>query len=68
MQGGDAIEIATKRASEALLKAGYSDIDYVSVADAENLELAHKGKVSKPMRLLIAAHCDGVRLIDNCAV
>jgi pantoate--beta-alanine ligase len=51
-----------------LLDAGFSDIDYVSLADATTLAIKTDGQVTAPMRLLIAAHCRGVRLIDNCAV
>ena len=68
IKGGHDIAVATDKAKDALLDAGYSGIDYVTVACANSLELAHSGQVSKPMRLLIAAHCEGVRLIDNCAV
>lgn len=65
--GGD-ISTATETAKTALFDAGFTSIDYVSVACAESLEIALSGRVKKPMRLLIAAHCEGVRLIDNCAV
>ncbi len=68
LQNGANIETATKTAGEALLAAGYSSLDYISVACAESLEISETGPIKKPMRLLIAAHCDGVRLIDNCAV
>jgi len=68
LRGGEEISIATKRATDSLLKAGYSAVDYVSVACADSLEIAKSGIVDKPMRLLIAAHCNGVRLIDNCQV
>lgn len=68
LQKGSNIENATKTAKGGLLNAGYSSIDYISVACADSLEISETGKVTKPMRLLIAAHCDGVRLIDNCEV
>lgn len=68
LQQGAAIESATNDAKARLMSAGYSSIDYISVACASSLEISETGKVNKPMRLLIAAHCDGVRLIDNCAV
>lgn len=68
LRGGGDIGKATETAKAALLTAGYSSIDYVSVACAESLEIATSGQVDKSMRLLIAAHCEGVRLIDNCAV
>ena len=62
------IETATQTAKEKTLAVGFSSIDYISVACAESLEISTTGKINKPMRLLIAAHCAGVRLIDNCAV
>jgi len=68
MRGGGEIAVATDQAKQAILAAGYSSIDYVSVACAESLELKPKGQIDKAMRLLIAAHCDSVRLIDNCEV
>ncbi len=68
LQNGADIATATQAATEALLGAGYSSVDYISVACADSLEIKEIGKVDKPMRLLIAAHCEGVRLIDNCAV
>ncbi len=68
LSGGVPIETATQQAREALLSAGYSSIDYVSVANADSLELMKKGPIDGKVRLLIAAHCDNVRLIDNCAI
>ncbi len=66
-QGGE-IAVTISQAREALLKAGFSAIDYISVANANNLELQTHGQVKFPARLLIAAHCHNVRLIDNCAI
>lgn len=68
LREGTDIAAATDKAKAQILAAGYSSIDYVSVACADSLELAKSGKVTQPKRLLIAAHCEGVRLIDNCAV
>lgn len=68
LKSGSDIADATKAANSALLDVGYSGVDYISVACAESLEIKEKGMIDKPMRLLIAAHCDSVRLIDNCAV
>jgi len=66
--GGENIEIATKRAKAQILDAGFERVDYVAVADTNSLALL-KGKLArKPARLLVAAHCKGVRLIDNCAI
>lgn len=51
-----------------LLDTGFSDVDYVSLADPDSLSLQTDGVLTLPKRLLVAAHCRGVRLIDNCAV
>ena len=59
---------AAEQAAQDLLDAGYSSVDYVSIADPDTLELVTSGQHTKPLRLLVAAHCKGVRLIDNCAV
>lgn len=66
--GGADIQKATLRAKNALLAAGFSSVDYVSVANADTLLVQTDGHVGTPSRLLIAAHCEGVRLIDNCAI
>lgn len=68
LQGGAEIAAELDRASRGLMQAGFSAIDYISLADAAALTLKTHGQVTEPMRLLIAAHCRGVRLIDNCAV
>jgi len=59
---------ATAQCRAALLAAGFSHIDYISVADTDTLETITSGPASIPARLLIAAHCEGVRLIDNCPI
>ena len=68
MRDGEDIKDATAHAQTALIHAGFSSIDYISVACPDSLEIKTSGIVSKPMRLLVAAHCEGVRLIDNCEV
>lgn len=68
MRDGTDIGDATTKAKADLLAAGYASVDYMSVACPESLEIKTSGRVSKPMRLLVAAHCEGVRLIDNCEV
>ena len=59
---------ATEHAKTELLEAGYSSVDYISVADPDTLQLVTHGQADKPLRLLIAAHCNSVRLIDNYAI
>ncbi|MGJ8559003.1 MAG: pantoate--beta-alanine ligase [Litorimonas sp.] len=68
LQGGANISDTLLNAHKNLLDAGFSNIDYVSLADATTLNLKTDGQVTAPMRLLMATHCRGVRLIDNCAV
>lgn len=65
---GHPIEDAVKTCEDSLKTVGFERIDYVSVAHAETLSVMTSGKVDGPARLLIAAYCKGVRLIDNCAV
>lgn len=62
------IKPATETAINALLTAGFTSVDYVSVADAQTLEILPHTLGNTPARLLIAASCDGVRLIDNCEI
>lgn len=63
--GGEAgAAIAEARASIAA--AGYSEVEYLELRDAETLEPVED--VKRPARLLVAAWIDGVRLIDNVAV
>lgn len=68
LQNGTNISDTLSTARQNLFDVGFSDIDYVSLADAANLALQKEGQVTTPMRLLMATHCRGVRLIDNCAV
>jgi len=68
LANGADIAIETEKCRAGLLTAGFSAVDYVNVADADTLKIIGNGLIDGPSRLLIAAHCDGVRLIDNCAV
>jgi pantoate--beta-alanine ligase len=68
LQTGADIAVTLNQASQDLKQAGFSDIDYISLADAAALTLKTNGQVTRPMRLLFAAHCRGVRLLDNCPV
>ena len=60
------------QAEADIVEAGFSSVDYVSLADAETLALIGDGPLARPARLLVAAHAPApngpVRLIDNCAV
>jgi len=74
--GGADIETATTKAAEDIVRAGFESVDYVALADTNSLELLSGTLSSRPnklsatlsARLLVAAHCKGVRLIDNCSV
>ena len=65
LAGGEAG--ALRRAAEArLLRAGFTDIDYLDLRACEDLALMNHA--DRPARLLAAAWLAGVRLIDNIAV
>ncbi len=64
--GGD-VAAAEKAAGEALLSAGFRQIDYVAVRNAQTLE-APSGEAGEPLRVLVAAWLGKTRLIDNRAV
>ncbi|MFA5121264.1 pantoate--beta-alanine ligase [Zavarzinia sp.] len=49
-----------------LLKAGFSEVQYLDLADAETL--APLDRADRPARLLVAAKVGATRLIDNVAV
>jgi len=68
MQLGENVDFATDKAKRALLAAGYSSVDYIEVRSPNSLTVLEGGVLNGPARLLVAAHCKGVRLIDNFAV
>jgi len=68
MQKGENVDIARDIATKALLTAGFSSVDYIEVRSPNSLTVLEGGTLNNSARLLIAAHCEGVRLIDNCAV
>lgn len=59
-------EPAETRASEELLRAGFSTVDYLTVRDAESL--GPWTDRARPGRVLAAAKLGKARLIDNVAV
>ncbi len=65
-KGGD-IAAAIARARADLASAGFRQIDYVDVRDAENLKPLESGS-TRPKRVLAAAWLGQTRLIDNVAV
>ncbi len=68
MAKGENVDIARDIAKKALLTAGFSSVDYIEVRSPNSLTVLEGGVLNNRARLLVAAHCEGVRLIDNCAV
>jgi len=68
MSKGENVDLAKNRATKALLAAGFSSVDYVEVRSPNSLTVLEGGVLNGPARLLVAAHCKGVRLIDNFPV
>lgn len=64
---GTEIDIALAEGRQSLRDAGFPDIDYLEVRDAERLE-ALSGRLDRPARLFIAVMLGKTRLIDNVAV
>lgn len=63
---GADIDGASQSARQALQAAGFGQIDYVAVRDAESLE-AVTSVADRPLRVLAAAWLGKTRLIDNVA-
>lgn len=68
LQAGGMVTPILEKAQRDLTDTGFSSVDYVSLCDVNSLEPIRADSSDRPARLLIAAHCHGVRLIDNCAV
>jgi len=72
MRDGQHVDMATDAAKAALLKAGFSSVDYVEVRSPNSLTVLEGGYLDGPARVLVAAHCpnkgQSVRLIDNFPV
>ena len=56
------------KAVEALLAAGFDNVDYLEARGAEDLRRLGPGPVDAPARLLAAARLGKTRLIDNLAI
>ena len=55
-----------KQATLMLQEAGFNPIDYIDIADAENLApIEALDTYNHKMVVLIAAYLNGIRLIDN---
>ena len=66
LQTGVPVDAALAEAERALLAAGFETVDYLSLCDAETLQLMNL--LDRPARLLVTARLNGVRLLDNLAV
>lgn len=67
IEGGNDVASSLADLKAKLLEAGFSQVDYAELADAQTLEpLSSLG--NDPARLLVAARIGGARLIDNMAV
>ena len=67
IEDGQAVEPTLQTLQYALAGAGFEQVDYAELADAQSLEVLTE-PVARPMRLLVAARVGGTRLIDNMAV
>jgi pantoate--beta-alanine ligase len=65
---GGVIAAALRDAEAALQAAGFSPVDYVALGDAATLATIETATLTRPARLLVAAHLGATRLIDNFAV
>jgi pantoate--beta-alanine ligase len=61
------VEAALAAGAEAILKAGFSAVDYFALADAQTLEPVTR-LTGRPLRLLAAAKIGKTRLLDNLAL
>ncbi|GHF24699.1 pantothenate synthetase [Kordiimonas sediminis] len=64
-KGGD-LRAEENRATEAVLKAGFQKVDYISIVDPETLEVLEK--LDRPARVIAVARLGKVRLLDNMAI
>ncbi len=67
IEGGEPVAQALAKLEQALLSGGFSKVDYAALADAQTLKRID-ALGDRPARLLVAAHIQNTRLIDNMAV
>jgi pantoate--beta-alanine ligase len=63
IRGGAAAEGALAEARDRILRAGFAEVEYLEIRDAESL--AASPPPGRPARLFAATWLGGVRLIDN---
>jgi pantoate--beta-alanine ligase len=61
------VKTVLAQASESLITAGFSQVDYFELADAESLQPVSK-LTGRPLRLLAAAKIGKTRLLDNLSL
>ncbi len=66
VNAGTPLREAEAHATELLLKAGFSAVDYVSIRDAENLNEIRE--ITRPARVLAVARLGKIRLLDNMEI
>jgi len=66
LAAGAPIEGTLQEAQNAILTAGYQEVEYLELRAEE--DLAPLSELNRPARLLVAAWLGGVRLIDNVPV
>lgn len=66
--GGAPTDEAEAEAREALLRAGFTHVDYVAIRLADDLGGFEHGAVNGPARVLAAAWLGKTRLIDNLPI
>ena len=64
--GRTTVAEAAAQGKQHLLDAGFNEVQYLEVRDAESLHLV--SEITKPARVLVAAVLGATRLIDNMAI
>lgn len=66
--GAEPVSSLTKHAVENLLRAGFSKVDYIAVAERDTLAGVDQPAPGQELVVLMAAYLGGIRLIDNMEV
>ncbi len=67
-RAGEAIPALESEAAAALIRAGFSKVDYITIRRADDLQPFGDGRLTGEGRALAAAKLGRARLIDNMAV
>lgn len=57
-----------QKATDYLLQNGFDSVDYIALANSDNLKLVEQWDGQEPLVVLGAAYINGIRLIDNLIV